>query len=405
MDSWTVEQVENMRKVGNTTSNKIYNPQNKKASIPIDVDEVDSAMERFIRAKYISASFSNGTQKTGISAGTSLDENPPPLPPKGKFGLRSASSLFPLSSKAKKQIATETTLSPNRELSRRSPSPRLVNKPSKVFGASIEYDTGDTDYKLGRLRDMGFMDNSRNAMILKGTKHVHLASTNPFGPQMNQLDAFSQAFQGMTLAAPNNLCSPTIQAAFLPIPGNLSPGFANNPFTRSPTRIQSPTLGQIPEQSQYVTSPSQQTNNPFYTQTQYQQATPHSQAQGYSQRPDNASILALFNYPQLAPQPAPQPEQPHPQATAVNAVPASVFNPQQPRSVSTPLPGNKNPFTMSTGMTSPTVSSPLASKDIFAGAVTHGSRDSIALGLDMASWSNSGRHSPDAFASLSARHG
>ncbi|PKS07654.1 hypothetical protein jhhlp_006260 [Lomentospora prolificans] len=580
MDSWTAEQVENMRKVGNVTSNKIYNPQNKKPSIPIDVDEVDSVMERFIRAKYVSNSFNGGGRRGGLTTGISVDENPPPLPPKGKFGLRSASSLFPLSSKAKKQASSPEILSPTRETLRRSPSPRLVNKPSKVFGASIEYDTGDTDYKLGRLRDMGFMDNSRNAMILKGVhgnlekaietlirlgeggsrspslvspresslratrsltplssrattngrdtpitppaaspavstnpfdmltpqpqtaqstgtlqnKNASPASTNPFGPPSNQADLFSQAFQNMSLAPPQQPLFPNHTGGIPSQPGQLahnqplsgiapgaasmsfntnqtysqlqplhvqqiypqqtglsptsaqstpglaynhnpffmdqvqtqaqvhvqvqaqmasqqplavntatSPSFANNPFTRSPTRIQSPTLGQIPEQSQYVTSPSQQTN-PFFAQAQYQQAPVAQQAQTYSQRPDKASILALYNYPQLAPQPMAQAEQLPMSTNAIHANAASAGNPEQPRSVSTPLSGNRNPFAINNGTTSPATSSPLASKDIFSGGLSHGSRDSIALGMDMASWSNSGRHSPDAFASLSARH-
>src|SRR5690606_33917325 len=94
-----------MRKVGNIASNKIYNPKAKKPPVPIDADEADAAMERFIRAKYVTLSL-NGTKKYGAGASLSDNETPPPLPPKtGKFGIRSASSLFPLSSKSKRQAA------------------------------------------------------------------------------------------------------------------------------------------------------------------------------------------------------------------------------------------------------------------------------------------------------------
>ena len=557
--------LQNMKKVGNITSNKIYNPKAKKPPVPIDADEADSAMERFIRAKYVTHNL-NGTKKYGSSS-LSDNETPPPLPPKtGKFGLRSASSLFPLSSKAKRQAAAAAAyddgLSVHRN-STRSPSPGLTNKPSKVFGARLEYDDGETDKKLARLRDMGFTDHSRNISILKavggnferavetlvrlgedGTKspalvsprdsslratrsltplstrphtngseapvtpstsstnpfdmltpqpqtaqstgtlqnkNPYLASTNPFGaPGSAHSDGISHAFQGMSLAPPQHQTQPLFpnhtggpipsqptgylqssvptppvppmpfnanqnqsypnpymvpqqqqqqqqqqpqqfQNGYASVSPQSTPGLghnpffnnqtqqqplavnttaspqlhASNPFTRSPTRIQSPSLGQIPEQSQYVTaSPASHPSNPWYTPPQPQQP---------SQRPNNASILALYNYPHLAPQPQQQPQpvqEQQPQPAVMTTNPPTVSE-QQPRTASTPLPGTKNPFFATNGATSP----PPHTNDAFGNTIGHSSRDSIALGLDMANWSNGGRHSPDAFASLSARHG
>lgn len=90
--------------------------------------------------------------------------------------------------------------------------------------------------------------------------------------------------------------------------------------------------------------------------------------------------------------------------------PPQAVNPSQ-RSVSVPLPaGNKNPF-LNNGMTQPAAVGPAAATNPFPGVNTSGagtsagarSRDSMALGMEMA-WNN-GRHSPDAFASLSARTG
>ena len=36
---------QNMKRVGNIASNRVYNPQNANPPIPLDVDEADSAME------------------------------------------------------------------------------------------------------------------------------------------------------------------------------------------------------------------------------------------------------------------------------------------------------------------------------------------------------------------------
>ncbi|RTE79034.1 hypothetical protein BHE90_006454 [Fusarium euwallaceae] len=640
MDSWSNEQVDNMRKVGNTTSNNLYNPEHRKPPVPVDVDEADSAMERFIRQKYMN----NTVTRTGKPKSPSLGEGvPPPLPPKNsttKFGFRSASSIFPLSSKSKKEARSIAAIQDVR-----SPSPRPPNKPSKVFGATLDLDQpDDMEQKLTRLRDMGFHDTKRNALVLKGVNGnieraietlVRLgegggrpsplptpspreqtlrtsrsltpltptsgglglgaglsvptrsatdrpttpssASTNPFdnlGPaqpqtaqstgtlqnknvfgQTNpfgapaaqqQTDPFSQAFQNMSLSpqqplfphhtggpapqptqqpvvyqqaiapsAPttpngfvaagfNNMAYPqTIQAQ----PTGYNPFFANatnpvqqqpqqvpnsiisvntnqgqagyNPFTRSPTRIASPSLGQIPEQTQtsfqspsvfqgsavYQSpapmNPPETATNPFFAnatqpvvqmgqqayvqQNAFQQSQPQPQLQMqagnnpfgqpqiaqqlYSQqpqvlqqqqqqfyqpqRPDKASIMALFNnYPQMTPQQsAPEPAQPlNPMTQPMQSsqpptipehqpmpMPTPVAPVQQNRSVSQPLSSSTNPF-MSAAPAAAVHTNTTTTSDPFAAR----SRESMNLGLDLA-WTN-GRHSPDAFASLSARH-
>ncbi|CAK7200877.1 Protein gts1 [Sporothrix eucalyptigena] len=196
MDSWSNEQVDNMRKVGNTASNKVYNPVGQKPPVPIDADEADVAMERFIRQKYINSAFTkpanpNRHRNTGSSGS---DDIPPPLPPKtpGRFGMRSASSIFPLSSKAKRDASSGTVPAkysdsgghyentgrpPTSPLPRAISYPRpessgsgpgLRNKVSQVFGSSKHSDNGDTlDAKLAALRDMGFSDDRRNTVVLK----------------------------------------------------------------------------------------------------------------------------------------------------------------------------------------------------------------------------------------------
>ncbi|KAK1831598.1 UBA domain-containing protein 3 [Podospora conica] len=605
MDSWSNEQVENMRKVGNASSNKTYNPQNKKVQLPVDADEIDGAMERYIRQKYMNRTFNTG--KRHNTGSTESDETPPPLPPKtpSRFGFRSASSIFPLGSKAK--TAQQPPPSP-RELPP-DPSQRW-NKASQVFGASVggNDDAGDaqaTERKLAKLRDMGFMDEQRNMLVLKGVSGnmektiealirlgegggislgmvpvrqssmpvnrslTHAASTtsmrdsartrplspatnnpfhmldnpptpqplssqstgtlqnrnpylpspntNPFGAPSQQMVDITQAYQGLSLAPPSQPLfpnhtgglaaqqaspqvtyqqpltpqAPTAPQSYLnpyqssqtyppaqpsaynpfmaqqsqqsqqpltvnpfmnqqnqqqqqqqqqqqPLTVNtaqFSGGFGSNPFTRSPTRIQSPPLMQIPEQSQqnFYAAAQQpqvqaaQTTNPFFAQTptmpqQYQQQpgqmmqqqpgqmmqpqpspfqpqmTGHYQQQqqvAYQPpRPDKASIMALYNYPQLAPtqfqggQAGEQHGQPEQQQQQ-----APVHNP-----VST---GSNNPF-MSAGNAGMPAQQHNLIDAAFAPAASkpyNTSRESMmAGGLE---WTN-GRHSPDAFASLSA---
>ncbi|KAK3985037.1 UBA domain-containing protein 3 [Cladorrhinum sp. PSN332] len=625
MDSWSNEQVDNMKKVGNVVSNKIYNPENKKANIPIDVDEADSAMERFIRQKYMNRALA-ATKKhhTGSS-----EDTPPPLPPKtpSRFGLRSASSIFPLGSK-KKSTSGSAPTSPRDE---RPSRPQLQNKTSQVFGVSIERDSKadggeETERNLAKLRDMGFTDDNRNAVVLKGVggnlektiealvrlgegdgrpasflaplrtssmpvtrnltpgtassgsdvvraRPISPASTNPFdmldnpppiqplssqstgtlqnknpylsgnpfgAPQQPQPSAFDLAFQNLSLAPPSQplfpnhtggmLQQPHPQTIYqqqssspmtgpltapLPIAGQpvysammmnggqtypqqlqpqmtgynpflqsqppqqqqqqLQPqqqqplalnttnpfgaaggNFSSNPFARSPTRMQSPTMTQIPEQIQqnfYTPTLTQQATgtNPFLSQAQQQQQQqqqplqmpqqmlqqqfaqqqlaqqqfpqqmglspqmtgyfpqqqqmqPHQQYQ-QPQRPDKASILALYGAPSpFQPAAAQDPAQVTPAQT-----PSSLFPPQQQsmnpygqQQVQQPTPvspglapaalaGSKNPFMMNGGG-APQQAAPVKQHNV--------SRESMmAVGLE---WAN-GRHSPDAFASLSAR--
>ncbi|RDW79800.1 hypothetical protein BP6252_04438 [Coleophoma cylindrospora] len=160
----------NMKRVGNIASNKIYNPQNSRPPIPIDADEADSAMERFIRQKYQQA----GSGRTPVAVrnhtgSSTSDDHPPPLPPKtgGRFGFRSASSIFPLSSKASK-ARREAEATAHIQTQVRDPSPPR-NKPSRVFGTSVDSEIPeDLETKMAKLRDMGFKDEKRNIAVLKG---------------------------------------------------------------------------------------------------------------------------------------------------------------------------------------------------------------------------------------------
>ena len=163
-----------MKRKGNTISNRTYNPQNRKPQIPLDVDEVDTALEKFIRQKYDQQTFSSGIPRDAVRHDTgstrSSDDQPPPLPPKpGKrfgFGLRSVSSALPLG-RSRRITPPDSPDIPSQYDA--PPSPIRVNKQSRVFGTSVGSANGENlELKLATLRDMGFPDDKRNASILKG---------------------------------------------------------------------------------------------------------------------------------------------------------------------------------------------------------------------------------------------
>ena len=164
---------QSMKRNGNVNTNRTFNPQNTKPPIPLDVDEVDAVLERFIRQKYDQQLFSSGRARPAARNNTgstrSSEDQPPPLPPKpGKrfgFGLRSTSSAVNM----QRSLPASPPLSPNGANGFGGPpSPIRVNKQSRVFGASVGGGGNEMDSKLAQLRDMGFTDEKRNATILKG---------------------------------------------------------------------------------------------------------------------------------------------------------------------------------------------------------------------------------------------
>ncbi|RAK82516.1 putative GTPase activating protein for Arf [Aspergillus fijiensis CBS 313.89] len=161
MDSWTDDQVDNMKSHGNNIMNKIFNPKNVKPPVPTDVDESDSCMERFIRQKYQHRSLDESKQKPPSRHDSGYDRSPegspPPLPPKPArpfgFGLRSASS------------ATNLNRISNRSAS--SPQSDRFDSPSPALGARKASGDPSFDSKLATLRDMGFTNERRNAIALR----------------------------------------------------------------------------------------------------------------------------------------------------------------------------------------------------------------------------------------------
>ncbi|EKD13684.1 uncharacterized protein L3040_005692 [Drepanopeziza brunnea f. sp. 'multigermtubi'] len=272
MDSWTSEQVENMKRVGNVASNRIFNPTNARAPIPFDADEADSAMERFIRGKYLEGAAPKVPARNNTGS-TNSDDQPPPLPPKpgSRFGFRSASSIFPLSSKYRKDAAARQDF--DNRARQRSPSPRR-NKPSRIFGTPVgAEEVDDLELKLQRLRDMGFQDERKNTAVLKGLSGnfektietlVRLGEGGNGGlksPELPRPPVNARSRTGLTINRTRDVPSsnssnpfdmldtpPTAQTQSSQSTGGLASPVGNNPYQQPPNPNP---FGLAPSRSQY----------------------------------------------------------------------------------------------------------------------------------------------------------
>jgi hypothetical protein len=176
-----------------------------------------------------------------------------------------------------------------------------------------------------------------------------------------------------------------------------SPGATQNPFWQTQMAPQQTGMPQQqhmqPQQPQQHQMPPQQTGMPQQQQMQQQQqyAPQPQQYQPNPPRSDKSSILALYNYPQLAPQ---RPLQSLPEDSVPNGaqqLPQQQQMQAPQRSVTMPLSsGNMNPFQQQTQQ----------APGFNGNATRHVSHES----KDFQGFAGSGRHSPDAFAGLSARY-
>ncbi|KAF2196282.1 hypothetical protein GQ43DRAFT_266256 [Delitschia confertaspora ATCC 74209] len=293
MDKWDNAQVDNMKRIGNRESNKTFNPRNVKPQIPVDVDEVDSAMERFIRQKYEQRAFMNdsapGTrQNTGSNS--SVEDRPPPLPPKPSrrfgFGLQK-SSTFP-------RNATPP-ISPGVGGFGDTTPPRL-NKPSRVFGSSISTSSDGFESKLATLRDMGFPDDKRNTTVLKGLNGnidktvetlIRLGEQNP-GPTGDSAPPppAKSGANGITItrtqtepASTTKFMNPFDALDTVAPPAPVAPAATQQP---QPLTLQTQQFMSAGSYSQ-TASPANP-YNPFLAQAQQQMQYPQHQAQQQAQQ-------------------------------------------------------------------------------------------------------------------------
>jgi hypothetical protein len=275
-----------MKSHGNVTVNKSFNPKNIKPDIPLDADEVDSAMERFIRKKYQERSLSDGKPRlpsrsgeTGLGVSTD-DSPPPPLPPKkGKlFGisLRASSSAYPSSKAERKKLPIEPTFEGAFGMASTDyEGPPDDSHAQKAIAFHSALDEEDMREKLRVLREMGFVDEQQNTYVLKRLnnrlelaveyliKHgkkkpvvTNAASVEPTGkPSTTFPEATSkpaaQATQtennpferrvvsdhvGLSFDSSQQQPQPHAQAPTFGMPGEGASGSSNNPFDAQPAQ-------------------------------------------------------------------------------------------------------------------------------------------------------------------------
>ncbi|KAL2827399.1 hypothetical protein BDW59DRAFT_57096 [Aspergillus cavernicola] len=369
MDSWSLEQVDEMKSHGNTIVNKLYNPRNVQPPIPTDIDEADACMERFIRQKYQTRTLEDGRPKPPSrkdpSYTRSPEGTPPPLPPKPSrpfgFGLRSASSAT--------------------NLNRHSTSNRGPESPvSDTRRSSFEL-------KLARLKEMGFTNERRNATALQGldgnlektiqtlvrvgegkqTPQARTPAAATTGISVNPFDQLDfkqpaqpsqpngQSYNPFDMSAsqpqlqPQTASTQPLEQSFqnLQVTQPLFPhstgGYPNTQTSLlQPVYTQSAAPLFTSTQAGFASSPQpmETGNNPFF------QTGAHSQASLSSppQNPSNTQMNPFFN--QMSTQ-APQ-MPPQNQIPAVAMAPGAAF-PQPPRHANTMPPLSTSPF----GQTSP----------------------------------------------------
>ena len=202
MDSWSAEQVDNMKTVGNTASNKTFNPHNVRANIPVDIDEVEAAMEKHIRQKYEQHTLSTttranalaATQHTGSTGTDSWNDGPAALPPKpGKrfgFTLRSSSSNLP-STKQTRYTPPSSPANSGTDHQYDMSSPPKSGKPNQLFGMRITTVQNNFESKVTYLQEMGFPDKKKNIEVLKSMD----------GNLEKAVEALSRLGEGVNLAS------------------------------------------------------------------------------------------------------------------------------------------------------------------------------------------------------------
>lgn len=209
-----------MRKNGNTKSNAFFNPEPSKNPVPIASEEMDSLMERHIRAKYeyqsfrrdssagqssSASSFSSGastqsyglsltptntTHHTGASSSSSNGSYPPPAnstpttfaAAPSRQVRRSASSGFPSrrlsiglfrtaspSGAKVSQILGATPYTDSGHIQKRDDPPSTPNSVTFPHGMVAMSPGERYAEQLKNLRDMGFNDTSRNLDVLQAT--------------------------------------------------------------------------------------------------------------------------------------------------------------------------------------------------------------------------------------------
>lgn len=260
--------MQNMRKNGNIAVNKVYNPKNKQPDIPVDADEVDSAMERFIRKKYQEKSLaegkpqppSHGGHELGMTVSRSPESSPPPLPPKKSrffgFGLRASSSTYPHSKHDKKQLPREPRVDSAFVISSDE-----YGRPSGSQRRPSAMDEQELQKKAVQLREMGFTDTDRNLAVLMSFN----------GNLERAMDSLLKTSKAQENQPKGVVSTPTSRAQASTVPSQTTSSSAaattisNNPFEQvSSSQSFGISIASPPPQQALGPSPrSFSSNNPF----------------------------------------------------------------------------------------------------------------------------------------------
>jgi hypothetical protein len=237
-----------MRQNGNVSVNKVYNPKNIKPGIPLDVDEVDMAMERFIRQKYQERSLADGKPRPPSRDEVTLlpSRSPQPSPPihiqpskKSKifgFKLRASSSAYPAS---KRDTRNLPPLEPTFENAFRSEV--HANKPSKPRLSDSSERDREKEEKLATLREMGFPDDKRNSAVLNRL-------SGDLGRTVESLVRLGEGNDSRRTTPVGSRTNTPSRATFpdsAKSQGGHETTASNNPFDR-PTRSQTLAVPQVP---------------------------------------------------------------------------------------------------------------------------------------------------------------
>ncbi|KAA8569459.1 hypothetical protein EYC84_001091 [Monilinia fructicola] len=317
MDSWSKDQVDHMKKVGNVASNRIYNPQNTRPPIPIDADEADSAMERF-------------------------------YPPKNIVGILHIPPLI------KGEKKTTMMRAPNLMIITKHHSPPRRNKHSRILGLR-SMQRMIWSRRWAKLRELGFMDEKRNTAVLKGLSGNLEKSIETLVRLGEGGSSAKTASSSMNSSAPRTPASPP--GLSFERPQATSPAatsISTNPFDR----LDNPSFPQV--QSSHSTGSMAQTQNQMGGNP-YQSA-PSTNPFGLMPSQSQLNLNQAFQNMSVS---SPQPLFPH----HTGGVPGqqsqlqvdrntNPFMPQAPPAVNTNL--QSNPFMQQSVMNQALFSSPVA---------------------------------------------
>ncbi len=256
-----------MKLNGNTAVNKVYNPRNRKPDMPLDADEVDSAMERFIRKKYQDRSLHEGSTRP-----QARNEGSPPVPPKSPetspapplpskkgrffgFGLRASSSAYPLSKHDKKKLPPE----PRVESAFTISSDDYASV-SRMSDARAPISDAELPMKLKQLRDMGFSDTERNTNMLRrlnGNVERTVEALVQLGPGIGQKKSSTKVTPQPTEVSRRDVTFPETSKPMSSAPESST--ISTNPFDQASSG-QGFGISMGPSQRPQTTG---QSNNPF----------------------------------------------------------------------------------------------------------------------------------------------